>query len=105
MRRNRERAAAIGVRKALGAIAKQVRVAAREREQALFRLRVRFDRTVDAHMPELRSALGECPADQEAAMAVERVALVTQETDAVARALIHDSRQAGRKFPPRGHGL
>ena len=38
-------------------------------------------------------------------MAVERLALGTQETDALARARIHDAGEPGGKFRPRSHSL
>ena len=60
---------------ALGAIAEKICLAACECEQALLRRCMRFDRAVGAEMTERQSALGEGPADQQAAMAVERLAL------------------------------
>src|SRR5262249_46390315 len=86
-------------------IRKQVCVAASEREQTVFRRCMRLDRTVDANMTKLQSAFGQRPADQQTAVAVKRLALGTQQTDAVVRGLIHDSREPGGEFRPRGHGL
>ena len=38
-------------------------------------------------------------------MAVERLALGTQQADALARGRIHHARETGGKVRPRGHGL
>src|SRR5262249_45057900 len=67
--------------------------------------RMRFDRAVDADMTERQSALGERPADQQAAMAVERLALGAKQAHAMARHFIHHPLETGRKFRPGGHGL
>src|SRR5262249_39311723 len=104
-RSHRLRAAAIGLGETLGPIAEKIDLAPTEREQALFRRGVRFDRAVGANVTKREPAFAERSADQQTAMAVERLALGTQETDALARARIHDAREPGGKFWPRGHGL
>src|SRR5207244_6746038 len=101
-RGNGLRAPAISSGEAFGTIAK---VATGHREQALFGRRMWLDGAVAEYMTNGESSFGERPADQQRAMAVERLALGTQKADAVARALIHDLRQAGRKFRLRGHRL
>ena len=102
-RGNGLRAPPISISEAFGTIAKKV--ATGHREQALFGRRMWLDGAVAEYMTNGESSFGERPADQQTAMAVERLALGTQEADAVARALIHDLRQAGGKFRLRGHGL
>src|SRR5262244_4146125 len=104
-RRDGLRAAAIGVGEALGGFAKKIGLAAGEREQTLLRRRMRFDRAVGADMTERQSALGERPADQQAAMAVERLALGAKQAHAMARHFIHYALEPGRKLCPGRHGL
>jgi hypothetical protein len=99
------RAAAIGVGEALGTVAKKVCVVAGQREQALFRRRMRFDRAVGADVAKRQSAFGQRATDQQAAMAVERLALRTQQTDAMARDLIHYTLETDHEFRPRSHRL
>ena len=60
---------------ALGAIAEKICLAACECEQALLRRRMRFDRAVGPDMAKRQSARSQRPAHQQAAMAVERLAL------------------------------
>src|SRR2546429_4483808 len=104
-RRHRVRAAAIGMGEALGTVAKKICVVAGQREQAVFRRRMRFDRAVGADVAKRQPAFGQRAADQQTSMAVERLALGTQETHAMARDLVHYSLEAGHEFRPRGHGL
>src|SRR6516162_5681953 len=68
-------APAVGMGEALGAIAEKICLADCECEQSLFRRRMRFDRAVGPDMAKRQSARGQRPADQQAAMAVERLAL------------------------------
>src|SRR5262249_57606368 len=67
--------------------------------------RMRCDRAVGADMAERQSALGERPADQQAAMAVERLPLGAKQAHAMARYFIHHPLEIGRKPRPGGHGL
>ena len=90
---------------ALGAIAEKICLAACECEQSLFRRRMRFDRAVGPDMAKRQSTRGQRPADQQTAVAVKRLALGTQQTDAVVRALVQHSREPGGEFRPRGSWL
>ena len=63
---------------AIGTAAEKVGLAPGERDQALFRRCVRFDRAVGANVTKRQPAFAERPADQQTAMAVERLALGTQ---------------------------
>ena len=74
---------------AIGTVVEKVGLAPGEREQALFRRRMRFDRAVGPDMTKCQPAFTEGAADQQAAMAVERLALDTQQADALARGRIH----------------
>ncbi|HYY38892.1 MAG TPA: hypothetical protein VE801_14215, partial [Xanthobacteraceae bacterium] len=85
---------------ALGTLAKKVCVVAGQREQAVFRRRMGFDGAVGADVAKRQSAFGQRAADQQAAMAVEWLALRTQQTDAMARDLIHDTLETGHEFRP-----
>src|SRR5262249_56805122 len=80
-------------------------LAAGQREQALLRRRMRLDRAVGADMTERQSALGERPAHQQAAMAVERLALGAKQAHAMARHFIHYALEPGRKICPGRPGL
>ena len=87
----------------LGAIAEKICLAG-EREQSLFRRRMRFDRAIGPDMAERQSARGQRPADQQAAMAVERLALGAKQAHAMVRHFIHDAFEPGRELRARGHG-
>src|SRR6516162_6354541 len=56
-------------------------------------------------MTERQSALGERPAHQQAAMAVERLALGAKQAHAMARHFIHYALEPGLKLCPGRHGL
>src|SRR5262245_37214461 len=66
---------------------------------------MRFDRAIVADMTKRQSAFAERPADQQAAMAVERLALGTQQANALARGRLDYARKSACKFRSRGHGL
>src|SRR5262245_8537245 len=55
-------------------------------------------------MAERQSAFGQRPADQQAAMAVERLALGAKQAHAMARHFIRHPLEPGRKFRRGGHG-
>ena len=95
---------AIGMGEALGAIAEKICLTG-EREQALFRRRMRFDRAIGPEMAKRQSARGQRPADQQAAMAVERFALGAKQAHAMVRHFIHDAFEPGRELRAGGHGL
>ena len=89
---------------ALGAVAKQICLAAGEGKQALLRRRMGFDRAVGPDMAKRQSARGQRPADQQAAMAVERFALGAKQAHAMVRHFIHHALEPGRELLPGGHG-
>jgi len=96
---------AVGVGEALDAVAEKICLAAGEREQALLRRRVGFDRAVGSDMAERQSARGQRPADQQAAMAVERLALGAEQAHAMVRHFIHHASESGREFRRGGDAL
>ena len=89
---------------ALVAIAEKICLADCECEQSLFRRRMRFDRAVGPDMAKRQSARGQRPADQQAAMAVERLALGAKQAHAMVRHFIHHALEPGRELLPGGHG-
>ena len=103
--RDGARAAAIGVGQAGGGVAKQVGFAAGEFEQPSLGRRVQLDRAVGADMSGRQPARGERAADQQAAMAVERLALGAQQAHAMAPRFSDHAVEAGAKRRCRGHGL
>src|SRR5262249_37741480 len=90
---------------AVGTVAEKIGLASGEREQAPFRRRMRFDRAVGADMTKREPAFAERPTDQQTAMAVERLALGTQQTNALTRGCVDHARKPGRKFRPCSHSL
>ena len=64
---------------------------------------VRLDRAVGADVPGRQSALGQRPPDQEAAMAVERLALGAKQANAMLPHRLHHAVETGAKFRPCGH--
>ena len=62
--------------------------------------RVRLDGAVGKDVAKRQSTLGQGPADQQAAVAVERLALRAQKADALAPRLIDDAVEPGTKFGP-----
>ena len=74
------RALPVGIGKTRGGIAKQVGFAAGKLEQPLLRHRVGLDGAVGTNVAGRHSALGQSAADQQTAVAIERLALRAQET-------------------------
>ena len=55
-------------------------------------------------MPGRQSALGECPADQQAAVAIKRFAFGAEKADTMATRFIDHAVEPGAKLGPLGHG-
>ena len=97
-------AAAISLGKARFAVAEQVAAGSGPQagEEAVFSCRMGLERAVAQDMADGKTALRQRAAHQQAAVAVERLALGTHQADAVVRHLAHDPIDTGVKIgrPP-----
>ena len=95
----------VGIGKTSGGIAKKIGFAAGKLEQPLLRHRVGLDGAVGTDVAGRHSALGQGAADQQTAVAIERLALRAQEAHPMTPRLIDDAVEPGTKFGPPRHGL
>src|ERR1700686_2592866 len=98
MRRDLVGATPIGLRQPGGAAAEQVVRSTRAPEQAVLGGGVRLDRPVDQNMPERQPALRQRTSDQEATVAVERLAFRAHEAQAKAPDRLTETIEAGMKL-------
>src|SRR5215469_10333808 len=104
MRRNLAGATSIGRGEAVRAGGEKIVRCARLRKQALLGGDMRLDRTVHQDVPEREAAFRQSASDQEAAVAVERLALGAHEAQAKAPPEFIDLIEAGLE-PRRGRHL
>ena len=91
-RRHGAGAMPVGLRQARGGVAKKIGFAAGQLEQSLLGHRMRLDAAVAANMAGRKSPPGQCPANQQTTVAIQRVAFGAKQADAMADGFIDDAR-------------
>ena len=81
-----------------GGVAKKIGFAAGQLEQSLLGRRMRLDAAVAANMAGRQPSPSQCPANQQATVAIQRVAFGAKQADTMAHGFIDDAVESGAKF-------